>query len=651
MENESHGFRSRGEWTQWFVDYNLIVSGINDASYELILSDLPAEEWIDGYCGNSRQIREAYSHNEQILNRHIRWFTRTPGRWLREIADPLTDSLFRYITRVQDLGTAFEIADSLLNFYRSIGDEVALMKCYTVRAFSYGFLEPIHMEHQAYEDCTHAAEIYERYFLDLTPEEQSMGLSIYDLKFDRFINHLKLGKITPKLMDDMITCHTAASQAAEYVMLHDQGYEFNRIIPDFDYYLSFGALCLVPGACTKAQADIIYQAAKRRLDLSDSSDRNRLDSYRVRTGVVYRMAQRLIGLCSDETLLQELKQLMPEYFPTLFTGATYSQNAVEALGAIQLATENLTHHGKKEPEFYQAVQELFARYFVTRPYTTFVDYVCGSYNYCFILTALPHIFDEEILLQTLLKLTMFRQVQTAMHSIMVGRLSIALLDHLIDYRPELLIGQLGTSSVEEVVLHRKEFQRYLYSGALLHDIGKVLCSSVINAQSHRLGELEFQVLKYHPVTGGEMLEKLPGLSVFRDIALGHHKSYDGAFGYPEDFDNTASPQKIFIDIITICDSLDAATDRLGRNYTSAKPFDIVLEELKTGSGTRYSGELVELLDSSINLRKRIRNFLEEGRQDVYYDVHKTIMTEFTVQIKPKKDHDWLFDLGLPYSTD
>ena len=225
-----------------------------------------------------------------------------------------------------------------------------------------------------------------------------------------------------------------------------------------------------------AQAEVIYQAAAHRQHDPDRSGKAPSLNYRVRTGLVYRMAQRLLGLRTDETILAELTQLTQEYFPTLFTGATYSQGAVEAVSAIQLATENLTRHGEKEPALYQAVQELFARYFTTRPYTTFVDYVCGSYNYCYVLSALPHICDEEILLQTLLKLTMFRQVQTAMHSIMVGRLALELLDRLIDRRPDLLSGQLGTTSPEEVVRRRKEFRRYLYSGALLHDIGKVLCS-------------------------------------------------------------------------------------------------------------------------------------------------------------------------------
>lgn len=248
-----------------------------------------------------------------------------------------------------------------------------------------------------------------------------------------------------------------------------------------------------------------------------------------------------------------------------------------------------------------------------------------------------------MLLNSLLKLTMFRQVQTAIHSYMVGYLAVDILESMIEHKPELLIGQLGTHSVEEVREKKKEFLLFLYQGALLHDIGKLLCSSVINAQSHRLGDLEFQVLRFHPQTGGEMLQNLPQLSIFRDIALGHQKSFDGKSGYPADFDNTVSPIKIFIDIITICDSLDAATDHLGRNYTQAKDFDTVMKELRAGRDTRYSGAVTDLLDEDIPLQKKVRKLLGDGRRDVYFNVHKKILEE-TRHPELKSTHDWMFNL-------
>ncbi len=644
MQEESHGFYSREEWTQFFTDYNTEIWKLNDTSYKLVQSDLSAEDWIEEYMKNSAAIREAYRKNEEMLDRHIRCFTRGKERWTRQIADPLISFMFRYITRIQDLGTACELAQSLLEFYEGLGDDVAVMKCLLARAFCCDFLDGIHLEDQVKEDCARASIIYEREFLRLTPEEQSMGLSIYDLEFDRLSNRLKLGDISPALIEEMVEIHSVSQKALDYVVAVDQGYEFNLLLPDFDYYLGFCALCLSPGECTQEQCAAILAAARRRQETSEK-ETGHSECYRVRTGLVYHMAMRLSGLISDKEVMDGLHELMDQSFiSVLFTeGGTFSQHSLEAMEGIELAVENITHRGKTDEELFDRTLRLFTEYFFDRAYTTFVDYVCGTCSYCYIQTALPHARDKEMLLNSLLKLTMFRQVQTAIHSYMVGYLAVDILESMIEHKPELLIGQLRTHSVEEVRKRKEDFLLFLYQGALLHDIGKLLCSSVINAQSHRLGDLEFQVLRFHPQTGGEMLQNLPQLSIFRDIALGHQKSFDGKSGYPADFDNTGSPIKIFIDIITICDSLDAATDHLGRNYTQAKDFDTVMKELRAGRDTRYSGAVTDLLDEDIPLQKKVRKLLGDGRRDVYFNVHKKILEE-TRHPELKSTHDWMFNL-------
>lgn len=650
LSNIYHGFQTRVAWTRWFTEYNTVISDLNESSYQLVMSDLPVDEWIARYQRNSVRAREAYRHNEEELDRHVRWFTRTPGRWTREVADPLLDTLFRYITRIQDLGCAHELAESLLPFYTGLGDELSQMKCYLVRAFCLGFLEPIHFAEDVSADCFRARELYELRCSELTPEERSMGLSIYDLAFDGAVNLIKLDRVTPELLDQMIALYDAASRALETVQTEDQGYEFNHILPDFDYYLGFAALRLSPGDCTPEQAEAIYRAAERR-QRSCEADSDHAASYRVRSGLAYRMAQRLAGQCSDAEVLNTVRDCMDGSVEPFFVSGTYSQHTVEAIEAIRLATETLTQGGGREPELYGKVQDLFIQHFATRPYTVLTDYVCASHNYCYILTALPNRSGRRDLIWALMKLTMFRQVQTFMHSIMVAKLAVEILDSMIRNRPELLAGQFGTADADEVKARRKELREYLYCAGLLHDVGKLLCSSVINAQSHKLGELEFGVLKLHPITGGEMLERLPELSTFRDIAVGHHKSFDGSFGYPEEFDNTASPQKVFIDIITVCDSLDAATDHLGRNYATAKDFPTVMDELRAGRGTRYSGDVVDLLERDPGLRARVRALLEDGRQDIYYDVHKMIIDESTGYPGPACTHDWQYDLGLPVPID
>ena len=44
------------------------------------------------------------------------------------------------------------------------------------------------------------------------------------------------------------------------------------------------------------------------------------------------------------------------------------------------------------------------------------------------------------------------------------------------------------------------------------------------------------------------------------------------------------------------DSLDAATDNIGRCYNLAKPFRTLLEELRAQSGTRYAPNVVALFE-------------------------------------------------------
>ena len=49
-----------------------------------------------------------------------------------------------------------------------------------------------------------------------------------------------------------------------------------------------------------------------------------------------------------------------------------------------------------------------------------------------------------------------------------------------------------------------------------------------------------------------------------------------------------------MDALTVADSLDAATDNIGRCYTMAKPVDTLLGEFRAQRGTRYAPEVVAL---------------------------------------------------------
>lgn len=213
---------------------------------------------------------------------------------------------------------------------------------------------------------------------------------------------------------------------------------------------------------------------------------------------------------------------------------------------------------------------------------------------------------DECLFQLLVR----RQLPTYLHSVMVMHLAEALCRETMKSRPELF------ASLQNI--KQEELLGYVTQCALLHDVGKAQITDIINTQGRRLWDNEFRSIRQHPSYGAKMIDNDPDLAKYHDVILGHHKSYDGTSGYPADFDNTASPYRIFIDLITICDCLDAATDHLGRNYKTAKTLDMVLEEFIAGKGTRYNPDLVEIMEQSDELRKELRYIVSEGRLDIMY---------------------------------
>ena len=217
---------------------------------------------------------------------------------------------------------------------------------------------------------------------------------------------------------------------------------------------------------------------------------------------------------------------------------------------------------------------------------------------------------EEWIFQLLVR----RQLPTYLHSVMVRNLAEAFCREALRSRPE-LFADLPEECGDDPA-------SFIRQSALLHDVGKTRITDIVNTQSRKLWDREFHGILLHPVYGAEMLGSDSDLAKYSDIALGHHKFYDGTGGYPQSFDNTKSPCRILIDLITICDCIDAATDHLGRNYKKAKELDVVLEELIAGKGLRYNPDLVEILEHSPELQKEIRYIVSDGRLDIMYRAYR-----------------------------
>ena len=131
---------------------------------------------------------------------------------------------------------------------------------------------------------------------------------------------------------------------------------------------------------------------------------------------------------------------------------------------------------------------------------------------------------------------------------------------------------------------------HIYRGALLHDIGKMGVPDAILNKQGPLTDIEWMVMKQHPIFGYEMLEKIRYLKLALEIPYYHHEKWDGS-GYPFGMhgDSIPLPARIF----TIVDVYDALTNR--RPYR-AKIWEKeeALVYISEKSGTHFDPELVIL---------------------------------------------------------
>lgn len=228
--------------------------------------------------------------------------------------------------------------------------------------------------------------------------------------------------------------------------------------------------------------------------------------------------------------------------------------------------------------------------------------------------------DEQI--NYLKKFILYEQPQTFAHVTMVSKLCDAIIDYVINYKPELLHDVPGCATRMDVWMHEKELKDFVHNSAIFHDLGKNIIPSVVNNSFRKLTDEEFYLIRKHPELSGTFMTLNPKLYSYHDISFGHHKWYDGKGGYPKSFDNVASPYRILIDILTISDCTDAATDNYGRNYHHFKRFRQILAELDSQAGTRYNPDIIKLIHDEPALYNRLSEIVDEKRMDAYYDIYK-----------------------------
>jgi putative nucleotidyltransferase with HDIG domain len=147
---------------------------------------------------------------------------------------------------------------------------------------------------------------------------------------------------------------------------------------------------------------------------------------------------------------------------------------------------------------------------------------------------------------------------------------------------------------ERLDLDNKQ-KEILKLAALFHDIGKIGIPDNILTKTDKLTDDEYDVVKYHPTIGANILSVADIFENVYEIVRCHHERIDGK-GYPNGIANDKIPY--LSKILSICDSFDAITTK--RSYKEVCTIEFALEELTRVMGTQLDKDLTEKFINMIN---------------------------------------------------
>ena len=123
--------------------------------------------------------------------------------------------------------------------------------------------------------------------------------------------------------------------------------------------------------------------------------------------------------------------------------------------------------------------------------------------------------------------------------------------------------------------------------AFAHDIGKISMSDAVLRKAGPLTDAEWEEMRRCPVTGYDILRKVPQFQRVALIVRHHHERWDGR-GYPDQLAGTAIP--LGARIIAVADSIDAMMSN--RSYRPAMTATVCHHEIEKNSGVMYDPQVV-----------------------------------------------------------
>lgn len=206
------------------------------------------------------------------------------------------------------------------------------------------------------------------------------------------------------------------------------------------------------------------------------------------------------------------------------------------------------------------------------------------------------------------------------HSKQVASAARALCGQILDEEPEFF------DDIEFVRAAPREEKRellldYAVGCGQFHDVGKINFLDLYTRTARQWMEDEYEISRLHMAAGYGMLSARSTTQPYAAAALGHHKWYDGSRGYPDSYHRLECAERQMVDTVALMDYLAQSADALQLSRSSGMTLEEAAESAVKQEGRRFSPLLTARLRDAGTV-KRLKQALEEGRQEVYRELYQ-----------------------------
>lgn len=149
------------------------------------------------------------------------------------------------------------------------------------------------------------------------------------------------------------------------------------------------------------------------------------------------------------------------------------------------------------------------------------------------------------------------------------------------------VADLSRAIAQEMGISEKQAEGIRMAG-VIHDLGKISVPAEILSKPTRLTDLEFCLIKQHPVTGYAILKEIDFPWPIARMVWEHHERIDGS-GYPQGLKG----EEILLEsrILAVADVVEAMATF--RPYRPALGVDQALDEIFMNKGKLYDPQVVD----------------------------------------------------------